>query len=77
MRVEITEEQRERLWGILTTHLHNMRNEFVAAHGVDEKRATFYYERATATELLLPIFAAPEPAQEDDPDSDSEDEEAE
>lgn len=74
MRIEITEEQREQLLRILGTHLHNMRDAYVAAHGVDEKRANFYYERATATELLLPLFTAPEPPEGDDGNVDLDDE---
>lgn len=66
MHIEITDKQREQLRGILATHLHNMRNAYIEAHGVDEKRAAFYYEKTAATELLLPIFTLPEEPEDDE-----------
>jgi hypothetical protein len=77
MQIEITEKQREQLRGILATHLHNMRNEYIAAHGVDEKRAAFYQERVAITERLQPLFAAPEEPKDEDNEKDTDDEEAE
>lgn len=76
MQIEITDKQREQLRGILATHFHNMRNAYVEAHGVDEKRSAFYYEKMTATELLQPLFAAHQDPEEDDGEEDSDDEEA-
>ncbi len=60
MTIEITEEQRQQIAGILATHIHNMQTAFIAAHGSDQKRAEFYEARLRATELLVPLFALPE-----------------
>ena len=60
MKIEITEEQRQQIAGILATHIHNMQTAFIAAHGSDQKRADFYHARLQATELLVPLFALPE-----------------
>lgn len=67
--IEITEDQRQQIAGILATHIHNMQTAFIAAHGNDQKRADFYYARLQATELLVPLFASQEaPEDQDDPD---------
>jgi hypothetical protein len=73
MTIEITEEQRQQIAGILVTHIHNMQSVFIAAHGSDQKRADFYHARLQATELLVPLFALPE-APEDQGDQDDLDE---
>lgn len=66
MIIEITEEQRQQIAGILATHVHNMQTAYIAAHGTDQKRADFYHARLQATELLLPLFALPEAADDED-----------
>jgi hypothetical protein len=73
MTIEITEEQRQQIAGILATHIHNMQSAFIAAHGSDQKRADFYHARLQATELLAPLFALPE-APKDQGDQDDLDE---
>ena len=35
MTIEITEDQRQQIAGILTTHIHNMQTAFIEAHGHD------------------------------------------
>jgi hypothetical protein len=60
MTIEITEEQRQQIAGILATHIHNMQSAFIAAHGSDQKRSDFYHARFQATELLVPLFALAE-----------------
>jgi hypothetical protein len=60
MTIEITEEQRQQIAGILATHIHNMQTAFIAADGSDQKRADFYHARLQATELLVPLVALPE-----------------
>jgi len=77
MTIEITEEQRKQLEGILTTHIHNMRTEFIAAHGRDEDRANFYYAKLGATELLLPLFTALEEPEDEHSEANPDDEDAE
>jgi hypothetical protein len=77
MTIEITEEQRKQLEGILATHIHNMRTEFIAAHGRVEDRANFYYAKLRGTELLLPLFAAPEEPKDEDNEEDPDDVDAE
>jgi len=64
MIIEITEYQRQQIAGILATHIHNMQTAFIAAHGVDQNRADFYHARLQATELLVPLFAQPEPPED-------------
>jgi hypothetical protein len=60
MTIEITEEQRQQIAGILATHIHNMQTAFIAAHGSDQKRAEFDETRLRVTEILVPFFALPE-----------------
>jgi hypothetical protein len=72
MIIEITEDQRQQIAGILVTHIHNMQTAFIAAHGTDQKRADFYHARLLATELLVPLFALPE-APDDHEDLDEKD----
>jgi hypothetical protein len=75
MTIEITEDQRQQIAGILTTHIHNMQTAFIAAHGTDQKRADFYHARLRATELLLPLFAGSEgPSDEEEADDEDDDE---
>ena len=64
MIIEITEEQRQQIAGILATHIHNTQSAFIAAHGSDQKRAGFYHARLQATELLVPLFTLPEAPEE-------------
>ena len=59
MNIEITEDQRQQIAGILATHIHNMQTAFIAAHSTDQKRSDFYHARLQATELLVPLFALP------------------
>lgn len=66
MIIEITEEQRQQIAGILATHVHNMQTAYIAAHGTDPKRAEFYHARLQATELLLPLFALPKATDDED-----------
>jgi hypothetical protein len=66
MTIEITEEQRQQIAGILATHVHNMQTAYIAAHGTDQKRADFYHAGLQATELLLPLFALPEATDDED-----------
>lgn len=73
MTLEITEDQRQQIAGILATHIHNMQTAFIAAHGNDQKRADFYHARLQATELLVPLFALAE-AHEDQADREDLDE---
>jgi hypothetical protein len=77
MTVAITEAQRKQLEGILATHIHNMRTAFIAAHGIDEGRANFYHAKLQATELLLPLFAAPVKPEEEDNEDGADDDDAE
>ena len=70
MIIEITEEQRQQIAGILATHIHNMQTAYIAAHGTDPKRADFYHTRLQATELLVPLFALPVAEDEEDQDDD-------
>ncbi len=75
MTIAFTEEQRKQLEGILITHIHNMRTEFIAAHGRDADRAKFYCEKLEATERLLPLFQTQDHEDEgvwDDEDDDDE-----
>ena len=74
MIIEITEEQRQQIAGILATHIHNMQTAFIAAHGSDQKRADFYHARLHATELLVPLFALREAPEDRDDREDLDDE---
>jgi hypothetical protein len=75
MTIEITEDQRHQIAGILTTHIHNMQAAFIAAHGNDQKRADFYHARFRATELLLPLFAGSEDLSDEEEADDEDDDE--
>jgi hypothetical protein len=70
MIIEITEEQRQQIAGILATHVHNMQTAYIAAHGTDQKRSNFYHARLQATELLVPLFALPEAPEDQDDQED-------
>jgi hypothetical protein len=70
MIIEITEDQRQQIAGILATHIHNMQTAFIAAHGTDQKRAEFYHARLQATELLVPLFPLPEAPEDQDDQED-------
>jgi hypothetical protein len=74
MTIEITEDQRQQIAGILATHIHNMQTAFIAAHGNDQKRADFYHARLRATELLLPLFVGTEDPGDEEADDEDDDE---
>lgn len=79
MQVTLTDTQREHVFNILQTHLHNMRKEAIDAHGSDRKRYEFYQERVERTQALIPLFESTEKAaiEEDEEDSEEEEEEEE
>lgn len=72
MKIEITEEQRDQLHAVLTTHRHNMHTAALNARGKDQKEFQFYWERFESTKALIPLFAPPVAP----PDEDEEEEEA-